>query len=228
MNLEALRKISCGMYIVTSGREKCNGQIANTVFQVTSQPEMIAACINKQNFTCELIEQNRIFAISVLAKSTPLRFIGSFGFRSGRETDKFEGVNFKIGRTGTRIVLDNSIAYLEAEVITKIEVDTHTLFVGKVVDADIIKGEEPMTYAFYHEVKRGITPSSAPTYLKTEAVQEVRKMSKYKCSICGYTYDPEIGDLESGIKPGTSFDELPANWVCPVCGAAKDQFEKME
>ncbi len=228
MNLEALHKISYGMYVVTSGREKCNGQIANTVFQVTSELEMVAVCINKQNFTCELIEQNRIFAISVLAKSTPLRFIGSFGFRSGRETDKFEGVNFKIGRTGTRIVLDNSVAYLEAEVITKIEVDTHTLFVGKVVDADIIKDEEPMTYAFYHEVKRGITPSSAPTYLKTEAVQEVRKMSKYRCSICGYTYDPEIGDPDSGIKPGTSFDELPANWVCPVCGAAKDQFEKME
>ena len=228
MNPEALRKISYGMYIVTSGKDKCNGQIANTVFQVTSEPETVAVCINKQNFTYELIEQSRVFAISALAKSTPLRFIGGFGFRTGREIDKFEGVNFKIGRTGTRIVLDNSVAYFEAEVTQEIEVDTHTLFIGKVVDADIINGEEPMTYAFYSEVKRGTTPSSAPTYLKTEAAKEVRRMDKYKCSVCGYVYDPEIGDPESGIKPGTSFDELPENWVCPICGAAKDQFERTE
>jgi rubredoxin len=97
-----------------------------------------------------------------------------------------------------------------------------------VVDADILNGEEPMTYAYYHEVKRGTTPSSAPTYIRTEAMQEVRKMDKYKCLICGYVYDPEIGDPDSGIKSGTSFEELPDSWVCPICGAAKDQFEKTE
>jgi flavin reductase (DIM6/NTAB) family NADH-FMN oxidoreductase RutF/rubredoxin len=216
------------MYIITSGKERSNGQIANTVFQVTSEPETVAVCINRENLTHELIEQSQIFAVSALSKDAPLEFIGSFGFRSGREIDKFEGVNFKIGKTGTRIVLDNSIAYLEAEVIDEIEVGTHTLFIGKVVDADILNGEEPMTYAYYHEVKRGTTPSSAPTYIKTEAVQEVRKMDKYKCMICGYIYDPEIGDPDSGIKPGTSFEELPDSWVCPICGAAKDQFEKTE
>jgi flavin reductase (DIM6/NTAB) family NADH-FMN oxidoreductase RutF/rubredoxin len=228
MNVEALHKISYGMYIITSGKERCNGQIANTVFQVTSEPETVAVCINKENLTHELIEQSQIFAVSALSKDTPLKFIGGFGFRSGREIDKFEGVNFKIGKTGTRIVLDNSIAYLEAEVIDEIEVGTHTLFIGKVVDADVLNDEEPMTYAYYHEVKRGTTPSSAPTYIRTEAVQEVRKMDKYKCLICGYVYDPEIGDPNSGIKPGTSFEELPDSWVCPICGAAKDQFEKTE
>jgi flavin reductase (DIM6/NTAB) family NADH-FMN oxidoreductase RutF/rubredoxin len=228
MNLEALHKISYGMYIITSGKEICNGQIANTVFQVTSEPEAVAVCINRENLTHELISQSQIFAVSALSKNTPLKFIGGFGFRSGREIDKFEGVNFKIGKTGTRIVLDNSIAYLEAEVIDEIEVGTHTLFIGRVVDADVLNGEEPMTYAYYHEVKRGTTPSSAPTYIRTEAIQEVRKMDKYKCLICGYVYDPEIGDPNSGIKPGTSFEELPDSWVCPICGAAKDQFEKIE
>ena len=228
MNLEALHKISYGMYIITSGKERCNGQIANTVFQVTSEPETVAVCINRDNLTHELIEQSQIFAVSALSKDAPLKFIGGFGFRSGRETDKFEGVNFKIGKTGTRIVLDNSIAYLEAEVIDEIGVGTHTLFIGKVVDADVLSGEEPMTYAYYHEVKRGTTPSSAPTYVRAEAVEEVGKMDKYKCLICGYVYDPEIGDPDSGIKPGTSFEELPDSWVCPVCGAAKDQFEKTE
>jgi len=216
------------MYIITSGKERFNGQIANTVFQVTSEPETVAVCINRENLTHELIEESQIFAVSALSKDTPLKFIGGFGFRSGREIDKFEGVNFKIGKTGTHIVLDNSIAYLEAEVIDEIEVGTHTLFIGRVVDADILNGEEPMTYAYYHEVKRGTTPSSAPTYIRTEAVQEVRKMDKYKCLICGYVYDPEIGDPDSGIKSGTSFEELPDSWVCPICGAAKDQFEKTE
>jgi flavin reductase (DIM6/NTAB) family NADH-FMN oxidoreductase RutF/rubredoxin len=228
MDIEALHKISYGMYVVTSGTERCNGQIANAVFQVTSEPKTVAVCINKQNFTFDLIEQSRIFAISALSKSTPLRFIGGFGFRSGRDTDKFEGVNFKIGRTGTRVVLDNAVAYLEAEVIDEIEVNTHTLFIGKVVEGEILNSEEPMTYEYYHEVKRGATPNTAPTYSKTEAAQEVKRMGKYKCTICGYIYDPEIGDPDSGIKPGTSFEVLPDNWVCPICGASKDQFEKTE
>jgi flavin reductase (DIM6/NTAB) family NADH-FMN oxidoreductase RutF/rubredoxin len=228
MNLEALHKISYGMYVVTSGKEKCNGQIANAVFQVTSQPETLAVCVNKQNFTHELIRQTGVFAVSVLSKNTPLKFIGDFGFRCGRDVDKFEDVNFKIGKTGTRIVLDNSIAYLESEVIKEVDAGTHTIFVGKLVDADILNSEEPMTYTYYHETKRGTTPSSAPTYLKTETVEEGKRMVKYRCTVCGYIYDPENGDPDAGIKSGTSFEELPDSWVCPICGATKDQFEKVE
>jgi flavin reductase (DIM6/NTAB) family NADH-FMN oxidoreductase RutF/rubredoxin len=228
MNLEALRKISYGMYIVTSGKEKCNGQIANTVFQATSQPMILAVCINKQNFTHELIRQTGVFAVSVLSKNASLGFIGDFGFRCGRDVDKFEAVNFKIGKTGTRIVLDSSIAYLETEVIKEVDVGTHTIFVGKLVDADILNSEEPMTYAYYREIKQGTTPSSAPTYLKTEKAKEGKRMDKYRCTVCGYIYDPENGDPDAGIKPGTSFEELPDGWVCPICGATKDQFEKVE
>jgi flavin reductase (DIM6/NTAB) family NADH-FMN oxidoreductase RutF/rubredoxin len=228
MNVEALHKISYGMYIVTSGKEICNGQIANTVFQVTSQPETIAVCINKQNYTYELIKQSGVFAVSVLSKNTPLKLIGTFGFKCGRDLDKFEGVNFKTGKTGTRIVLDNSIAYLEAKVTKEVDAGTHALFMGEVVEADVLNKEEPMTYAYYHEIKRGVTPSSAPTFLRTETEQEGRKMDKYRCTICGYIYDPEKGDPDSGVKPGTPFEELPDNWVCPICGAAKDQFEKVE
>ncbi|HDN85414.1 MAG TPA: rubredoxin [Candidatus Aerophobetes bacterium] len=83
-----------------------------------------------------------------------------------------------------------------------------------------------MTYAYYHEVKRGTSPSSAPTYIKEEKKKEKGKMIKYKCTVCGYIYDPEKGDPDSGIKPGTPFEELPDDWVCPVCGASKDAFEK--
>jgi flavin reductase (DIM6/NTAB) family NADH-FMN oxidoreductase RutF/rubredoxin len=228
MNLEALHKISYGMYIVTSGKEICNGQIANTVFQVTSQPETIVVCINKQNYTYELIRKSGVFAVSVLSKKTPLKLIGTFGFKCGRDLDKFEGVNFKTGKTGTRIVLDNAIAYIEAKVTKEVDAGTHALFMGEVVEADILDKEEPMTYAYYHETTRGATPSSAPTFLKTETEPEGRKMDKYRCTICGYIYDPEKGDPDSGVKPGIAFEELPDNWVCPICGAAKDQFEKAE
>ena len=228
MDLEALHKISYGVYIVTSGKDRCNGQIANTVFQVTSQPETLTVCINKQNFTHELIKQTNVFAVSVLSKNAPLKLIGGFGFRCGRDVDKFEGVNFKIGKTGTRIVLDDSIAYMETEVTKEVDAGTHTLFIGKVVDAEILNSEEPMTYAYYRETNRGTTPSSAPTYLKTETAQEGKRMDKYRCTVCGYIYDPENGDPDSGVKPETSFEELPESWVCPICGATKDQFEKVE
>ncbi|MCJ7423463.1 flavin reductase [Candidatus Bathyarchaeota archaeon] len=229
MNLEALHRISYGIYVVTSGKGNLfNGQIANTVFQVTAKPEMIAASINKQNFTHELIKQTSVFAVSVLSKSAPLKLIGSFGFRCGRDVDKFEDINYRTGRTGTRIVLDSSVAYIETEVIKEVDAGTHTVFIGRVVDAEILNNEEPMTYAYYHEVKRGITPSSAPTYLVAETFVARDGNTKYKCTVCSYIYDPEKGDPDSRIEPGTPFKELPNSWVCPICGVAKDKFEEIE
>ena len=92
--------------------------------------------------------------------------------------------------------------------------------------ADMISDDEPMTYAFYREIKGGKSPKAAPTYFKDESKKEVAGMQKYKCTVCGYIYDPEQGDPDSGIKPGTPFENLPDTWVCPVCGADKSLFEK--
>ena len=155
-----------------------------------------------------------------------MKFIGHFGFKSGREMDKFKDVNYKIGDNGVPILLDNTIAYLVAEVTEEVDVETHTIFIGKVVEAEILKNEEPMTYAYYHEVKQGKAPKTAPTYIKEESTRGVGDMVKYRCKVCGYVYDPEKGDPDSGIKPGTSFEELPEDWVCPICGAGKEEFEK--
>ncbi len=226
---KALHTISYGMYVVTSGTQsKCNGQIANTVFQVTSHPETIAVSINKDNFTHSLIKATKVFAVSILSRDTPLNFIGSFGFRCGRDADKFEGVNVKVGKTGARIVVDHTVAYLEAEVINEVDAGTHTLFIGKVVDTQVLSNDDPMTYAFYHEVKRGATPKSAPTYSASEKQEERKITTKYVCKVCGYIYDPEKGDPDSGVQPGTPFEQLPDTWVCPLCGATKDQFEKLD
>jgi len=228
MDHKALHKISYGLYVVTSGkRDSCNGQIANTVFQATSEPPTIAVCINKKNFTHEFIRESSVFAVSVLSRNTPLEFIGHFGFKCGRDIDKFKGINYKVGITDAPIVLDNAIAYLETKVIKEVDGGTHTIFIGKVVDAEILTDEEPMTYAHYHKIKRGVTPKTAPTYIEEEK-KGGDKMAKYRCTICAYIYDPEKGDPESGIPPGTPFEELPDDWICPVCGATKDQFEKVE
>lgn len=170
MNLKTLHKISYGLYVVSSKRdEKFNGQIANTVFQVTAEPPAIAVSINKENLTHEFIRKSKVFTVSILAKETPMEFIGKFGFKSGKEIEKFKEVNHKVGVTGAPVVMVNTIGYLEAEVINSLDVGTHTLFIGKVVEAQIIKDEEPMTYAYYHEVKRGATPKTAPVYIKEES-----------------------------------------------------------
>jgi flavin reductase (DIM6/NTAB) family NADH-FMN oxidoreductase RutF len=167
MNTKALYNLSYGLYVVASEKQgKLNAQIANTVMQVTSEPPAIAVCINKQNLTHEFITESKVFTASILSQDTPLSFIGHFGFKSGREVDKLKDVNYKLGEAKAPIVLDHSIAYLEAKVINQVDVGTHTIFVGELVGADVLGEGEPMTYAYYHQVKRGTTPKTAPSYIK--------------------------------------------------------------
>lgn len=228
MNLQALYRLSYGMFVVCAKKDdKFNGQISNTVIQVCSEPPIIAMALNKQNLTNEYVSTSKVFTTSILSQETPLSFIGNFGFKSGRDVDKFKGVNYKMGETGAPIVLDNTLAYLEAKVISQMDVSTHTIFSGEVVAADVVREGEPMTYAYYHMVKRGTTPKTAPTYIE-EKKEAATKMSKYKCQICGYIYNPELGDSDGHVKPGTPWEKLPDDWVCPVCGATKDKFDMLD
>ncbi|MBI4181090.1 MAG: flavin reductase [Chloroflexi bacterium] len=227
MNLEALHSISYGVYVIGSRKgDRLNGQIANTVFQITAEPPTIAVSINKKNLTHEFITESRVFTVSVLCRDTPLSFIGHFGFKSGREINKLEGINYKIGKTGAPIVIENAVACLEAKVIQEVDVGSHTIFIGELVAADVVTDKECMIYAYYHQVKRGATPKTAPTYIEEKKI-EVVIAAKYKCNVCGYIYDPVFGDSDGGIKPGTPFEELPDDWVCPMCGAAKSEFTKV-
>jgi flavin reductase (DIM6/NTAB) family NADH-FMN oxidoreductase RutF/rubredoxin len=234
MNKSALQKCSYGVYVISTQYEgKLNGQIANTVFQVTSDPATLVVSLNKSNLTHELITKSRVFSVSVLSEDAPMQFIGRFGFKSGRDTDKFDGINYKTGITTSPIVLDYSTSYMDCELIDSMDVGTHTVFVARVVDADLIGEGQPMTYAYYHQVKGGKSPKTAPTYV--EPVQETKPakkeeetMASYKCVVCGYIYDPAEGDSTSGVAPGTAFEDLPDSWVCPVCGAPKSEFEKVD
>ncbi|MEM3465615.1 MAG: flavin reductase family protein, partial [Candidatus Jordarchaeales archaeon] len=132
----------------------------------TADPPTIAVRINKQNLTHEFIRKSGVFSVSILTRDTPLKFIGIFGFRTGKEIKKFENVKYKLGVTGAPIVLENTVGYVEAKVVSSVDVGTHTIFIGRVVDAEILNDAEPMTYAYYHEVKQGKTPEKAATYIK--------------------------------------------------------------
>jgi len=226
MKTEALLKLQYGMCVVSSKfEENINGQIANTVFQVSSKPPLIAVSINKLNLTHEFIEKSNVFTVSIFSVEAPLTLIGLFGYKTGREARKFENVKYKTGKTGAPVLLESTVAYIEAEVVQKVDVGTHTIFIGKVVEAEYISEGEAMTYEYYRKVKKGKAPEKAPTYIEEE---KENKMDRYICRICGYTYDPKKGDPENGIVVGTSFVDLPEDWVCPVCGAGKDEFEKEE
>lgn len=229
MDPNVLHNMSYGMYIVSSNKgELLNGQIVNTVFQITSEPVTIAISINKQNLTHEYIETSSRFALSILDEKTSLAFIGKFGFKSGRTENKFKDINFKKLPSGCPVVIDNTLCYIEAKVVKKMDCFTHTLFIGEMTDSEMLKNGKPMTYDYYHQEKRGTTPASAPTYIKSEAPGTKKEvlMQKYRCVVCNYIYDPAVGDPDGGIKPGTTFESIPDTWVCPICGADKSQFEK--
>jgi flavin reductase (DIM6/NTAB) family NADH-FMN oxidoreductase RutF/rubredoxin len=229
MNPKALQKLGYGLYVVTSRKgDRLNGQIANTVFQVTSEPPTIAVSINRSNLTWEFIKESKVFAVSVLRQGTPLSFIGHFGFKSGRDIDKLESINYRLGQSKAPVVIENAVSYMEARVIKEMDIRTHTIFVGEIIDGDVLSEEPCLTYDYYHQVKRGVTPKTAPSYVKEKKEEVYTKMTKYKCSVCGWVYDPEVGDPDGGIAPGTAFEEIPDDWVCPVCGAAKSDFEKIE
>jgi flavin reductase (DIM6/NTAB) family NADH-FMN oxidoreductase RutF/rubredoxin len=228
MNRSALHKISYGLYIATSGQDgKFNGQVANSMFQVTSNPATVAISINKENYTHGLIKSSRKYVVSILAQSAPMNFIGLFGFKSGRDVNKLENVKTKTGTTKVPIVVENTVAYIEVELEKELDCGTHTIFVGNIVDGDVVGNDEPMTYAYYQQVKGGKSPKTAPTYVKDEpAVAAPQAGTRYVCSVCGYVYDPAKGDPDGGIAPGTRFEDIPDSWTCPVCGAEKSKFEK--
>lgn len=220
-NFEALFKISYGLYIVSSGnKQKGNGFISNTVFQVTAEPAKFAACCNKDNFTAGLISTTKHFSVSILHNDAKPEIIGLFGYKSGKEINKMQGLDIKYGETGVPIVLNDCIAYLEFKVVETIDVGTHLMFIGELLNAEMIDDTKiPLTYAYYREVKKGFAPKNAPTYIdksKLEPKQDNSLLKKYKCLACGYIYDESAENKK--------FADLPEDWICPVCGSEKSEF----
>lgn len=222
MNPLALQKLSYGLYILTTSVSEIPfGCIVNSAFQITSQPARMAVSCNRDNFTHDKIVESGIFGITVLPEHTDATIIKSFGYTSGRDKDKFSGVSYTKGReTGVPLLPEVGMTTFECRVIKTIEVGTHTLFIGEIVEADVTQADaREMTYRYYHEVLKGTAPKNAPTYIAESAKEDSPKATeRWKCSVCGYVHD----NAAEGIR----FEDLANSWTCPVCGVGKELFEK--
>jgi flavin reductase (DIM6/NTAB) family NADH-FMN oxidoreductase RutF len=163
---KAFRDLSYGLYIVTSRDQgRFNGQVVNTVIQVTSDPPRIAVIINRQNLTHSFIASSRVFGVSVLEQDAPLPYFGPFGFRSGREIDKLAKVPYKAGAaTGCPLLTEHVLSVMEARVADSIDLGSHTIFVGDVLGSEVLKSGRPLLYHYYHENLKGRSPKNAPTF----------------------------------------------------------------
>ena len=231
----AFHRLSYGLYIVTAkdaeGRKV--GCVANTFQQVASEPPMVSVSLNKDNTTTKAILETGKFAVSVLDTSATMELIGKFGFKSSLEIDKFEDTEHEICELELPHVKASSVANFAVEVRERVDVGTHYMFVGPVLSAETASDSEPMTYAYYHQVLRGKTPPKAASYteeiiadvitpdgqkgVETAEVQEDSegRTPRYgwRCKLCGYI---------------EMVDELPDDFVCPICGVGKDMFERVE
>lgn len=221
INFEAFFKVSYGLYVVCSGdKNRGNGFISNTVFQVTAEPAKFAVCCNKNNYTAEFIQRYNAFSVSVLEQNVSSDLIGSFGYKTGKEFDKMAGRSVRYGDTGVPILLNESIAFFEFKLLQTIDAGTHLIFIGELVNAEIIdNSKEPLTYLYYRQVKKGFAPKNAPTYIdksKLAKPTNVALSKKFKCPACGFVYDEAVEKVK--------FKDLPDEWVCPVCGTDKSDF----
>lgn len=160
-----LCQIQYGMFIVTSFlQEKLNGQISTAVFQVTNQPVQLATCVNKNNLTHQFIMESKVFGVSILSEEADLKFISKFGFRTGKDFNKFVNINYKKLETGSPLVLDHAVGILDLKVNQTLDVGTHTLFIGKLLAAETITDIMPMSYDYYHKVVKGKNHQNAPSF----------------------------------------------------------------
>ena len=213
MNKKVLRNLSYGVYVISTwdtGRP--TGCIANSAMQITSSPATIAVSINRDNYTHDCIKNTGKFAISILSETSDPAIIGTFGFQSGKDVNKFESVKFDV--KGYLPVVTDSTGYIVCDVIDTMETATHTVFLGQMYEGDTFEAAAPMTYAYYHEVIKGKSPKNAPTYIAEEETVSADKET-WVCSVCKYVYDGDV-----------PFSELPDSYVCPICKQGKHRFNK--
>lgn len=215
MNSNALYNISYGLYVVGCfSDDKPAGCIVNTCFQVTSENPTLAICLNKKNHTLDCIKKNPRFSISIISEDTDPLIISSFGFRSARDADKYADFGYD-ELEGTPLVKGSFCGRLILDAINFVDCGTHVIVVGKLISSYGGNGK-PMTYAYYHSVIKGNAPKNAPTYrAEQDATPEPGKQNvrRFKCDVCGYVVESE--------------NDLPADFVCPVCGVDRSHFHEI-
>lgn len=222
---KAFRSLSYGLYIVGAAADrKRAGCVVNTFAQVTSAPAQVSVAINKENYTTGIIREAGCFTAVALDESVPMEMIGTFGFHSSADTDKFASWACAEDEAGMPYPTEHTAARFSARVVSELDLGTHVLFVGEVTEAEPTGTVPPMTYAYYHQVKGGKTPPKASSYEgpaetaaepqpSAEEAAAAPKRVGWRCMLCGYI---------------EWTDELPDDFVCPICGAGKDMFERIE
>lgn len=221
MDKKIFRNLSYGMYIVTT-KDKDNkevGCVINTLTQITSTDPIISISLNKDNYTNKALKENKIFAVSVLSTDTPKELIGTFGYHSSVDTNKYLNVNYEV-KNDIPIINENTCGYIIAEYLQEVDCNTHDVIIAKVIDTNVNPDKEPMTYKYYHENLKGTSPKNAPTYVEETPQETSNGSAKYRCNLCGFIYD----DAKEKVK----FEDLPDDWKCPLCGAPKSQFTKID
>lgn len=219
---KAFRSLSYGLYIVTAkGDGKAAGCVVNTFAQVTSSPAQASIAINKDNFTTSVILESGTFEVSVLAQDAPMELIGRFGFHSSADTDKFQETKTRLDEAGIPYVAEHAVAHFCVKTKEALDLGTHLYLVGEVVESEVLSSEEPMTYAYYHQVKGGKTPPKASSYEQPENIaahegvdgDASARTFAWRCTVCGHI---------------EYVDELPDGFTCPICGVGKELFERIE
>ena len=203
MDKKALYALSYGVFMLsTKSGEKVNGCITNTCIQVANSPTRIAISVLNSNYTCDLIKESQIFAISLLSEDCSFDTIKHFGFQSGRDVDKFDGLSVPSDFNGVPYMGWHACAVISAKVVEQHDLGSHTLFIAEVVDAIQLNDKAPLTYADYQNRVKPKPDNNTP--------KDDRKIKGWRCKICNYVYEGS---------------ELPADFSCPLCGHGPEDFE---
>ncbi|MCM1003371.1 MAG: flavin reductase [Candidatus Gastranaerophilales bacterium] len=199
MDTNALFKIGYGLYVLTANENgKDNGCIINTVMQVTADPCQIEIAVNKSNYTCEMIQRTKKFNVSILTEDSKFEVFKNFGYQSGRDTDKFADFSdTKRSNNGVLYITKDTNAYMSAYAKQEVDLGTHILFIAQLVDAVVLSDRPTVSYDYYQKnIKQAPQTTSKKGWI---------------CKICGFIYE---------------HDELPADYICPICKHGAVDFEK--
>ena len=197
---EAMFKLSYGLFVLTAkDSDKDNGCIINTAMQITDKPLQIAVCVNKSNFTHDIIIKSREFNLSVLSEKANFEIFKRFGFSSGRDTDKFSDYsNVKRSENGVLYVTEAVNAFMSAKVTSVVDCGTHSMFVAEITEAQVLNEDKSVTYEYY--------------FAHIKPKPETKKKG-FVCKICGYVYEGET---------------LPEDFICPLCKHPASDFEELK
>ena len=219
MDNNTMFKLSYGVYVVTAkdGNEH-NGCIINTATQIVQTPNTMIVALNKGNHTHDMLKKTKKLCLSVLSTKAGPEIFERFGFQSGRDVNKFEDYDKVKGASNDLLYINEGTnAYICGDIENVLDYGTHSMFVVKVTDAQILSEDESMTYAYYHEhVKPELTRRYNERMGKKDDASEKKdgaKTKKWVCKVCGYVYEG---------------DALPKDYICPLCKHGAEDFELVE